>query len=77
VSKTPPCRILQRLDGVSHIKNRQVVAFYEFEPLAKLLVADFAFGSFSQQADHSGNAHDRGRATKLFEFESGLHKQSF
>jgi len=38
------------------------VAFYELESLAKLLVADFAFGSFSQQADHFGNAHVRRRA---------------
>ena len=65
---------LQRLDGVSHVKNFQIVAFDELKLLAQLLVADFVFGSFAQQ---TGNAHVRRSATKLFELESGLHEESF
>jgi hypothetical protein len=68
---------LQRLDGVSHVKNFQIVAFDELEPLAKLLVADFAFCSLSQEADHPGDAYVRRCATKFLELESRLRKQSF
>jgi hypothetical protein len=41
-----------RLDRVSHVKNFQVIAFYELKPLPQLLIAGLRFGSFSQQADH-------------------------
>src|SRR5579864_2613402 len=63
---------LQWLQGVSHVKNFQIVAFYELEPLAKLFVPDFAFGSLSQQTDHFGKIHVRRRATKLLEHKSNL-----
>src|SRR5690349_8839086 len=38
-----------KLDRISHVENLQVVAFYELELLAKLLVPDRALGSFPQQ----------------------------
>src|ERR1700746_222891 len=77
-SRTPHCAgSLQRLDGVSHVKNFQIVAFDELKTCAKLLVADFAFSSLSQQADHPGDAHVRRGATHFLELESGLRKQSF